>query len=281
MTTGPGGSSSGNGRSIATANAIGAGRTGYDVIDVERYLDRIGHRGPIAPKIETLRQIHRAHLMTVPFENLSVRRGEAIVLEESRLFEKIVLRRRGGFCYELNGLFAALLGTLGFRVARLAGRVGADGIPFDHMALRVDLDEPWLADVGFGDSFLLPLRLEGREPQQGGCGRRYRLDAADGGLLLLREEPEGWQRQYLFTLETWTLSAFEDGCHHHRTSPESPFTRKTVVSRATETGRITLSERLLIVTSSGMRTETVLGDDAAISRVLAEQFGIEDQRVGD
>jgi N-hydroxyarylamine O-acetyltransferase len=125
-------------------------------------------------------------------------------------------------------------------------------------------------------SFLLPLRLEAREPQQGGCGRRYRLDAADGGLLLMREEAEGWQRQYLFTLETWPLSAFEDGCRHHRTSPESHFTRKTVVSRATETGRITLSERRLIVTSSGMRTETVLGDDAAISRVLVEQFGIED-----
>jgi len=246
------------------------------VIQVGTYLERIGYRGPVAPTQETLQQIHRAHLLSVPFENLSVRRGEAIVLEESRLFEKIVLRRRGGFCYELNGLFAALLRTLGFRVARLAGRVGVDGIPFDHMALRVDLDEPWLADVGFGDSFLLPLRLEAREPQEGGCGRRYRLDAADGGLLLVREEPEGWQRQYLFTLETWPLAAFEDACYYHRTSPESQFTRKTVVSRATETGRITLSERRLIVTSSGMRTETVVGDDAAISRVLAEQFGIED-----
>jgi len=246
------------------------------VIDVERYLERIGHRGPVAPTLEILRKIHLAHLMTVPFENLSVRCGEDIVLNESRLFEKIVLRRRGGFCYELNGLFSALLETLGFRVARLAGRVGADGIPFDHMALRVDLDEPWLADVGFGDSFLLPLRLEAREPQQGGCGRRYRIDPADGGLLLVREEPEGWQRQYLFTLETWPLSAFEDGCRHHRTSPESPFTRKTVVSRATETGRITLSERRLIVTSSGKRTETVVEDDAAVSRVLAEQFRIED-----
>jgi len=244
------------------------------MIDAGRYLERIAYRGPAAPTLETLRQIHLAHLMTVPFENLSVRRGEPIFLDEDRLFEKVVVRRRGGFCYELNGLFAALLETLGFRVARLAGRVGPSGIPFDHLALRVDLDEPWLADVGFGDSFLLPLRLQLREPQQGGCGRRYRLDGKDGGLLLLREEEQGWQRQYLFTLERWPLSAFAEGCRHHQTSPESSFTQKTVVSRATQTGRITLSGRRLIVTSNGTRTESELADDAAIARTLSQHFGI-------
>src|SRR4051812_18379593 len=106
-------------------------------MDVDRYLERIGYRGPTAPSLEALRQLHLAHLTTVPFENLSVRSGELIVLDPERLFEKIVLRRRGGFCYELNGLFAALLDVFGFRVSRLAGRVGADGISFDHMALRV------------------------------------------------------------------------------------------------------------------------------------------------
>ena len=245
------------------------------MIDAGRYLDRIGHRGPSAPTLETLRQVHLAHLKTVPFENLSVRRGEAIVLGEDELFDKIVLRRRGGFCYELNGLFAALLQALGFRVERLAGRVGPDGIPFDHMALRVDLDEPWLADVGFGDSFLLPLRLRDREPQPGGCGRRYLVGPKDGGLLLQREEPDGWQRQYQFTLDPWPLSAFEDGCRYHQTSPKSHFTRNTVVSRATGTGRITLSGRRLIVTSLGNRTETDLADDAAVARTLAEEFGIQ------
>jgi N-hydroxyarylamine O-acetyltransferase len=129
--------------------------------------------------------------------------------------------------------------------------------------------------VGFGDSFLLPLRLDQREPQEGGCGRRYRLDAAEGALLLVREEDQGWQRQYLFTLDSWPLSAFEGGCRYHQTSPESSFTRKTVVSRATQTGRITLSERRLIVTSQGTRSETDLCDDAAVARALAEHFGIQ------
>src|SRR5205823_13869075 len=100
-------------------------------------------------------------------------------------------------------------------------------------------------------------------------------DSKDGGLLLQREEPEGWQGQYHFTLDPWPLSAFEDGCRYHQTSPQSHFTRNTVVSRATDTGRITLSGRRLIVTSSGKRTETELPDDAAVSRTLAEEFGIQ------
>lgn len=244
------------------------------MIDIDRYLERIAYRGPTAPTLEALRQLHLAHMTTVPFENLSVRRGEPIVLDPERLFEKIVDRRRGGFCYELNGLFAVLLDALGFRISRLAGRVGPAGISFDHMALRVDLDEPWLADVGFGDSFLLPLRLEDRQPQQGGCDRRYRIEPVEGGLLLVREEEQEWKRQYLFTLESWPLTAFEEGCRHHQTSPTSSFTQKTVVSRATERGRITLSERRLIVTSDGKRSETDLLDELEIARALAEHFGI-------
>ena len=244
------------------------------MIDVQRYLDRIAYGGPSAPTLETLRQLHAAHMRSVPFENLSVRRGEPIALDADSLFEKIVARRRGGFCYELNGLFATLLEALGFRVARLAGRVGPSGIDFDHLTLQVDLDEPWLADVGFGDSFVLPLRLGQRESQQGGCGRSYRLDAVDGGLLLLRKEEQGWERQYHFTLERWPLAAFSEGCRYHQTSPKSSFTQKTVVSRATASGRITLAERRLIVTEAGRRTETELGDDAAVARALLEHFGI-------
>ena len=244
------------------------------MIDVGRYLQRIRYDGPTAPTAETLRQVHLAHMRSVPFENLSVRAGEPIVLDEEKLFEKIVLRRRGGFCYELNGLFAALLEQLGFPVARLAGRVGVDGIAFDHMVLRIDLDEPWLADVGFGDSFVLPLRLASREQQEGGCGRRYRIDAVEDGLLLVREDPDGWNRQYLFTLDAWPLSAYAAGCRYHQTSPRSTFTQKTVVSRATEAGRITLAGRRLIVTAHGKRTETDL-DEQAVSRALQEEFGID------
>jgi N-hydroxyarylamine O-acetyltransferase len=243
--------------------------------DVDRYLARIGYAGPREATLPVLRELHLAHLVAVPFENLSVIRREPIVLDEAALLEKVVARRRGGFCYELNGLFAALLGALGFRVARLAGRVSVNGIPFDHMTLRVDLDDPWLADVGFGDSFLLPLALAAREPQDGGDGRRYRIEEVDtGGLLLSREKAGAWERQYAFDLAEWPLAAYADGCRYHSTSPQSHFTRNTIVSLARRTGRVTLSDRRLIFTERGDRREEELADEAAVARALRELFGI-------
>src|SRR5918911_3762110 len=141
-------------------------------MDVEAYLERIDYRGPLEPTAETLRRLHVAHLLAVPFENLSIHAGEPIVLEDGALFDKVVARRRGGFCYELNGLFAALLRELGFNVgmlsAAVARREGGFGPEFDHMALLVTLEERWLADVGFGDSFVEPLLLDERGEQRQG-----------------------------------------------------------------------------------------------------------------
>src|SRR5439155_2799294 len=130
--------------------------------------------------------LHRAHLLAVPFENLSIHLGEPISLAPEDLFDKIVTRRRGGFCYELNGAFALLLEALGARVARLAARVygdGRPGPPFDHLALAVYLDGgPWLADVGFGRHTTYPLRFDERGEQDDPGGRFRLVDAPDGDL---------------------------------------------------------------------------------------------------
>src|ERR1700694_5099663 len=146
--------------------------------DVQSYLARVGYKESTSPTLETLRALHYAHLLTVPFENLDIALGRKIALEEDFFIRKIVERRRGGFCYELNGAFAALLRALGFRVTLLSCRVarqdGSYGPEFDHLTLRVDLEEPWLADVGFGDCFLEPLRLGSRLEQEQ-TGRVYRL----------------------------------------------------------------------------------------------------------
>src|SRR5216684_3858804 len=148
-------------------------------MDTKAYLQRINHTSPLAPGAETLRLLQVAHLQIVPFENLSIHSGEPIVLDDEALFEKIVRRRRGGFCYELNGLFAALLRTLGFDVTMLSARVAnAEGIfgpDFDHMTLLVTLTERWLVDVGFGDSFLEPLKLDEHNDQVQG-DRAYRIN---------------------------------------------------------------------------------------------------------
>lgn len=254
--------------------------------EVDSYLARIAYAGPREASASVLADLHRAHLLAVPFENLSIHAGEPIVLDEAALFAKVVGRRRGGFCYELNGLFAALLASLGFGVERLAARVygegGRPGIPFDHLALRVAAADGsrWLADVGFGDSFVAPLRFDERGAQEDPAGR-FRLDDAPDGVVLLREtRNEGtwsWKPQYLFGLAPCALADFEPGRLHHTTSPESFFTRKTLASLATPDGRVTLSDRRLIETCGGERTERELPDEAARVALLAERFGL---RVG-
>jgi N-hydroxyarylamine O-acetyltransferase len=241
--------------------------------EIERYLARIHYRGARQPTAEVLSELQFSHLLSVPFENLSVRRGETVQLAERWLFEKIVVRRRGGYCYELNGLFGALLMSLGFRVSRLAARVGPTGIDFDHLALRVELEEPWLADVGFGDSFLSPLRLDSRAAQDGGEGRSYRLEEGGDGLILFRNEGEEWKRQFSFGPRAWPLEGFEPGNRFHQTSPLSHFTQNTVVSLATPGGRVTLSERRLITTERRQRTERTL-DESEFSATLERVFGL-------
>ena len=128
--------------------------------DLNAYLDRINYHGSTVPSAENLRALQLAHLQTVPFENLSIHAAEPIVLADEALFTKIVENRRGGFCYECNGLFAALLRTLGFDVTMLSAEVanaqGGYSQPFDHMTLVVRESQRWLVDVGFGDSFLEP-----------------------------------------------------------------------------------------------------------------------------
>ena len=247
-------------------------------MNVAAYLQRIGYSGPVTPTAETLRQLHCAHMFSVPFENLDIHRGRRIVVDADAFLRKVVERRRGGFCYELNGAFAALLEALGFRVTLLSGRVpmddGRDGPEFDHLALRVDLDEPWLADVGFGDSFIEPLRLKPEIEQVQG-NTVFRI-IEDERLRVERLSPGGkWKFQYDFTLTPRRLSEFAGMCDYHQTSPESPFTHKTMCSLATPDGRITMSEMKLITTRKGVKSEREFANDDERRRVLREVFGVE------
>jgi len=206
------------------------------------------------PSLPLLIALHQAHLLSVPFENLSIHYGEPITLGEEALYDKIVRRRRGGFCYELNGLFAWLLRRLGFTVSLLSARVaqsdGAYSPEFDHLTLQVrDLDgADWLADVGFGDSFRLPLRLLPDLEQDGGdsCSYRLTVDAADTSWLVQRHSETQWEAQYRFTLRQRRMTDFVERCHFQQTSPESHFTQRRICSLALPDGRVTLSGLRLI-----------------------------------
>lgn len=242
---------------------------------VARYLDRLGVGAPATADVATLRRLHRAHLERVPFENLSIHLGEPIVLEEGALVAKIVERRRGGFCYELNGAFAWLLRALGYQVAYLEARVfqgERPGPPFDHMALRVELERPWLVDVGFGRNFIEPLPLEVGTEQIDESGS-YRLADAGGGAFDLFREGEA---QYRLSAAAPELAAYEAMCRHHQTSPESHFPRNVVCSLPLDGGRVSLSGRRLLITDrQGRRTERSIDDDAELLDVYRRYFGIE------
>lgn len=249
-------------------------------MDLEAYLKRINYHGSRAVSAETLRDLHVAHLRSVPFENLSIHAGQPIVLDDDALFEKVVTLRRGGFCYELNGLFAALLRELGFDVLMLSARVanpeGEYGPDFDHMTLLVTLDQRWLADVGFGDSFLEPLLLEeGREQVQGAF--TYKIVDDGNHLVLMRRQSDGdWEHQYRFTLQPHNYADYADMCHYHQTSSESPFTRKRVCTLATPEGRITLSDlRLITSVDGGGRQERALTSEDEFNALLRQHFGIQ------
>ncbi|MGW3203505.1 arylamine N-acetyltransferase family protein [Streptomyces sp. NPDC001135] len=267
-----------------------------DSSQVDDCLRRIGAERPRRPTGRALRELHLRYLRSVPFENLSIHLDEEIVLEEEWLLDKVTGRGRGGFCYELNGLFGALLAALGYEVELLAARVYGDegrlGIPYDHLALRVRTVEgdTWIADVGFGAHSHYPLRYAERAEQAdpGGvfrvaeagpdaAGARGGGPAGDGDLDVIRDG----RPQYRLETRPRVLGDFVAGAWWHRTSPLSHFTQSLVCSRITEDGgRITLSGRVLKTTAGdGKRGKRELETDEEVLTVYRERFGIELDRV--
>lgn len=247
-------------------------------MQIDRYLERIRARGVAGPSLDALTRLHRCHLLTVPFENFDITLGRPIDLALPALYDKIVRRRRGGFCYELNGLFAWALEQLGFRVTRLAGRVfkeGEPGPPFDHLLLLVELDQRWIADVGFGDSFVEPLPLDGAGAVRPEQDAGYRVESAGREWVLWRRAPDGsWVAQYSFTLAPHDLDEFTAMCAYHQTSEASTFTRKTVCSLATPTGRRTITNNRLITTDHLRREERDVPSAQEYVALLRTWFGI-------
>jgi N-hydroxyarylamine O-acetyltransferase len=242
------------------------------------YLARIGMARPLALDAQALRDLHRAHLLAVPFENLSIHLGEPISLDEPDLIDKIVIRRRGGFCYELNGAFACLLERLGGQVRRVSARVYGDdgglGPPFDHLALVVRLPDgtgPWLADVGFGSHSTYPLLADTGAGQADPGGRFLLAGTPEGDIDVIKDD----QPQYRLEVRERALADFVPACWWQQTSPRSHFTRSVVCSRLTEDGRISVSGRRLIRSVAGQRTEENLPDDQSVLAAYRDHFGID------
>jgi N-hydroxyarylamine O-acetyltransferase len=248
-----------------------------NVFDPTAYLYRLGLTETIATNVSGLRRLHRAHLLRVPFENLDIHLRRPIRLDPARFFTKIVTHRRGGFCYELNGLFASLLRSLGFSVTLLSARVanheGVFGAEFDHLALRIDLDQSYLADVGFGDLFLEPVQLV-TDAEQKDLGGNFRFVREDDVWVLQRSAEAEWRSLYSLTLLPRRLEDFRGRCEYHQTSPASHFTQKIICSLPTLTGRLTISGDRLIETSEGHRDERLIASEAELRLLLTNRFGV-------
>lgn len=263
--------------------------------DLGAYLDRIGFKGERRADLATLRGVHLAHALSLPFENLDPVRGTAPSLAPADLMAKMIHGRRGGYCYEHNILLRLALEAFGFRVTQLAGRVvvGAgtpESRPRTHAMLRVEVAGeplPYLADVGFGapGALLLPVPLvTGTEFE--GAGRRHRLVRLphDGPLELWELQfhgPRGgggraWAGQYAFTQEPFAAPDLEVFNWFVGTHPRSPFTRRPYLQRTTADRHLALDgARFTETLADGTVTERTLAEEAQARRVVEEEFGIE------
>ena len=248
-------------------------------MDASSYLDRLNIRQIEEANYSFLEKLQLAHLTTVPFENIDIRQGRKIILDEESLFNKIVLNRRGGFCYELNLLFNWLLCRLDYDTSLVSGRVylmSEDRFTpdFDHMALIVHLDKPYLVDVGFGDSFRKPIAMpDGTVEDVSG---RYRLEIfnSDHDSYIIKKLEQGkWRPVYSFTTHPRQMADFAEMCRYNQTSPESHFTQKTICTIATEKGRITLSDdSLTIIHGETKLMETISPPE--VDGILHKYFGL-------
>ncbi|MBY8872481.1 arylamine N-acetyltransferase [Micromonospora sp. PLK6-60] len=206
-----------------------------DALDLDAYLKRVGHRGPVAPDGRTLRELHRAHVAAIPFENLDVLLGRGIAVDLARVQDKLVHAGRGGYCYEHGVLFGAVLQRLGYRVDRLLARTGDPAEqprPRSHLVLRVDDgDLVWLADVGFGSGLLEPIPLVEGNPRRQGAWHYQLRRGADGGWRLQERTTGAWSTLLTFTEEPQYPVDVEVANHNTATSPQSPFTQRCIVVR--------------------------------------------------
>lgn len=245
----------------------------------QTYLRRIGiEENDLAPNLQNLRRLQKQHLLKVPFENLDIHRKRPILLDKNKFAAKIISEKRGGFCYELNGLFNELLTDIGFQSDIISARV-ANGenlsAEYDHLAILTQIDgEKYLIDVGFGDFSVEPLRLTTDVEQETENGvfkiRKHDREYYE----VVKKDGDVWKSEYLFTTLPRDLSEFAAMCEFHQTSHESHFTQGKVCSILTDDGRKTLTDKKFIETKNGIKSEKEINSEIEFNQILRQQFQI-------
>ena len=234
-------------------------------MDIELYLKRINFDGDAIPTLKVLLRLQKAHLLAVPFENIDIHLNRRIKLNVDTIYQKVVLEKRGGFCYELNGLFYELLKSIGFNVKIVSARVYDEnsgfGKEFDHLCTIIHFAKvDYLADVGFGEFTMVPLKFEHGSEQQDENGV-FKIEKSHEYYHVLKRVEGKWRSEYKFKLMSRKFSDFSAMCVYHQTSSKSHFTKGRFCTIATENGRITLSENKLKITNNNEVTKIPITED--------------------
>ncbi|MED0676334.1 MULTISPECIES: arylamine N-acetyltransferase family protein [Aneurinibacillus] len=248
-------------------------------MNVREYLKRIGvDIEDIHADYQSLQFIQMRHMLSVPFENLDIINSRPIEINLEAIYQKIVVSKRGGYCYELNGLLGWLLQNVGFSVSLVSGRVhhgdGTYGPEFDHMALLVHLEKDYIVDVGFGDSVRSPLQLSGDIVTDVSGSYRITSESNSETLCFQKLVQNEWITEFKFTKKPRKLDEFYEMNQYQQTSSESHFTKKLICSLATPNGRITISGDSLIETINSIKTKRMILSSEERNEILKQRFGI-------
>ena len=247
-------------------------------------MERINYQGDLIPNFYVLKELQKNHLLSVPFENLDIHYGIPIELEVAKFYKKIVNEKRGGFCYEMNGLFQSLLNKLGFESKIVSARVYDNkkenfGEEYDHLAIIVEVNHvEYLVDVGFGEFAFHPLKLETNEIQEDPRGN-FIIEKTNDVYKVSKIMEEGKTIEYRFTNKERALHEFKAMCKLHQTSPDSHFTQKKLISKPTANGRITITENTLKITENGIVKKTIEFREDEFAEQLQKWFQIDELKI--
>lgn len=256
--------------------AQAAGAVEEDESFVERYLQRIEYEGTLDCDISTLRRLQMQHLLTVPFENLSIFYNRKVEFSIKEIWNKIVLNRRGGVCYEINGLFLELLRRIGFNAKYVAAKVIETSSEQDHVFIIVNIDEQdWLVDVGFGDNFFEPIKLVLDEIQEDDKGYFKIVKAGEDTYRLLKSiNKVDFTVRYTFDLQERKLEEFKERYEYFATSPESRFRKNRLCSIEKRNGRVSLTDSYISISEDGKYIKKQIDNERDFIDNLEKKFGI-------
>lgn len=248
-------------------------------LNIKKYYKRIGFKGKGQINEGCLKELHRCHVLSIPFEAIDVQMGKRIDLKLDKIYNKVINQNRGGYCYELNLLFHEMLTKIGFGNYLISARIFDSkqfGPEFDHMAIIVKLKEQWLVDVGFGDLFLEPIQIATGHHQDD-TFKTYKITKLDTNEYVLSESLKGKSEyivKYMFSNIPRTVDEFDEQNNWKQTSKDSYFVKNTICTLPTEDGRKTILNNIYKSRIGGKTEQVEFEGETKFIEILKSEFNI-------